>query len=115
MRSPLVIIAQTIRAILLASAMAATLVGRRANNWLLRIVGRLNSNHIDGTLVPLEEPSTASEPDIHSFLPNRVATCLDCRNGATIDDVFRAGDCAGTRRSKKSDELRYLGWLRWPP
>src|SRR5450759_3967668 len=31
-RSPLAIIAQTIRAILLASAMAATLVGRRANN-----------------------------------------------------------------------------------
>jgi hypothetical protein len=31
-RSPLAIMAQTIRAILLASAMAATLVGRRANN-----------------------------------------------------------------------------------
>src|SRR5450759_4110916 len=31
-RSPLAIIAQTIRVILLASAMAATLVGRRANN-----------------------------------------------------------------------------------
>src|SRR5471030_686999 len=30
-RSPLVIMAQTIRAILLASAMAATFVGRRAN------------------------------------------------------------------------------------
>src|ERR1700704_2168164 len=30
-RSPLTIMAQTIRAILLASAMAATLVGRRAN------------------------------------------------------------------------------------
>src|SRR6266542_5507850 len=31
-RSPLAIIAQAIRAILLASAMAATFVGRRANN-----------------------------------------------------------------------------------
>src|SRR5271169_6584483 len=31
-RSPLAIIAQTIRAILLASAMAATFVGRRASN-----------------------------------------------------------------------------------
>jgi hypothetical protein len=31
-RSPLAIIAQTIRAILLASAIAATLVGRRASN-----------------------------------------------------------------------------------
>src|ERR1700741_2976061 len=31
-RSPLAIMAQAIRAILLASAMAATLVGRRANN-----------------------------------------------------------------------------------
>src|SRR5262245_60445937 len=31
-RSPLAIMAQTIRAILLASAIAATLVGRRANN-----------------------------------------------------------------------------------
>ena len=31
-RSPLVIIAHAIRAILLASAIAATLVGRRANN-----------------------------------------------------------------------------------
>src|SRR5471030_1792287 len=31
-RSPLAIIAQTIRAILLASAIAATLTGRRANN-----------------------------------------------------------------------------------
>jgi hypothetical protein len=28
---------------------------------LLRIVGALNSTHIFGTLVPVEEPSTASE------------------------------------------------------
>jgi hypothetical protein len=28
--------------------------------WLFRIMGCLNSAHIDGTLVPVEEPSTAS-------------------------------------------------------
>src|SRR5664279_6145790 len=35
-RSPLAIIAQAIRAILLASAMAATFVGRRPNNAVIR-------------------------------------------------------------------------------
>ena len=34
-----------------------------AVTWLLRIVGALNSAHIFGTLVPVEEPSTASNPD----------------------------------------------------
>jgi hypothetical protein len=29
--------------------------------WLLRTVGALNSTHIHGTSVPVEEPSTASE------------------------------------------------------
>jgi hypothetical protein len=32
--------------------------------WLLRIMGCPNSAHINGTLVPVEEPSTASHPDI---------------------------------------------------
>jgi hypothetical protein len=31
---------------------------------LLRIVGALSSAHILGTLVPMEEPSTASGPDV---------------------------------------------------
>jgi hypothetical protein len=30
--------------------------------WLLRIVG-LTATHIHGTHVPVEEPSTASQPD----------------------------------------------------
>ena len=32
----------------------------RLHSWLLRIVGSLNSAHIHGTHVPVEEPSTAS-------------------------------------------------------
>jgi hypothetical protein len=32
--------------------------------WLLRIMGCPNSAHFDGTLVPVEEPSTASIPDV---------------------------------------------------
>ena len=34
--------------------------------WLLRIVGSSNSTHIQGTRVPVEEPSTASIADIAS-------------------------------------------------
>ena len=30
---------------------------------LLRVMGRPNSAHFDGTLVPVEEPSTASLPE----------------------------------------------------
>jgi hypothetical protein len=36
----------------------------RLHVWLLRIVGALSKLHVDGTLVPVEEPSTASETDI---------------------------------------------------
>ena len=47
---------------------------RRPENasWpqLLRIVGCAKSTHIDGTLVPAEEPSTASQPDLDG-LPSR--------------------------------------------
>src|SRR6266699_534059 len=32
----------------------------RLHAWLLRIMGGLNSTHIHGTPVPVEEPSTAS-------------------------------------------------------
>src|SRR5262249_29187632 len=35
----------------------------RLHVWLLRIVGALNSTHIHGTSVPVEEPSTASKAD----------------------------------------------------
>jgi hypothetical protein len=35
----------------------------RLHAELLRIVGASNSTHIFGTYVPVEEPSTASEPD----------------------------------------------------
>src|SRR5262249_55230276 len=38
----------------------------RLHVWLLRIVGALNSTHIHGTSVPVEEPSTASKADICS-------------------------------------------------
>src|SRR5262245_61013224 len=36
--------------------------------WLLRIIGCSSSTHFDGTLVPMEEPSTASIPDIRNPL-----------------------------------------------
>jgi len=35
----------------------------RLHVWLLRTVGALNSTHIHGTSVPVEEPSTASKAD----------------------------------------------------
>jgi len=33
------------------------------HDWLLRMVGGLNKARLRGTRVPVEEPSTASEPD----------------------------------------------------
>src|SRR5664280_1579273 len=36
----------------------------RLHAWLLQIGGGLNSPHIHGTHVPVEEPSTASQADI---------------------------------------------------
>jgi hypothetical protein len=38
----------------------------RLHSQLLRIVGAFNSAHIFGTLVPVEEPSTASPADIRN-------------------------------------------------
>jgi len=38
---------------------------------LLRIVGALTAPHIHGTRVPVEEPSTASEPDMRLGNPIR--------------------------------------------
>jgi hypothetical protein len=34
---------------------------------LLRIVGHPSGNHLNGTYVPVEEPSTASEPDMGAW------------------------------------------------
>jgi hypothetical protein len=36
----------------------------RLHVWLLRNRGGLNSTHIHGTSVPVEEPSTASKPEL---------------------------------------------------
>src|SRR5262249_16740913 len=38
------------------------------HDWLLSIVGGLNSTHFHGTHVPVEEPSTASIADIDHAL-----------------------------------------------
>jgi hypothetical protein len=39
----------------------------RLHFWLLQIVGGLNSTHIHGIHVPVEEPSTASQADINDI------------------------------------------------
>ena len=43
--------------------------------WLLRIAGGLNSTHIHGTHVPVDEPSTASIADIASQTMPFIARC----------------------------------------
>jgi hypothetical protein len=43
----------------------------RLHVWLLRTVGALNSTHIHGTSVPVEEPSTASKADTLELIPIR--------------------------------------------
>jgi hypothetical protein len=46
--------------------------------WLLRIVVGLKSTHIRGTHVPVEEPSTASQGDIH-VAAKHALTCRKSR------------------------------------
>src|SRR5437660_10049275 len=47
----------------------------RLHVWLLRIVGGLNSTHIHGTSVPVEEPSTASKADIGQIIRSPRRRC----------------------------------------
>ena len=41
----------------------------RLHRWLLRIMGASNGAHILGTLVPVEEPSTASQAEVTPLQP----------------------------------------------
>jgi len=69
---------QAILAILLASAMAATLVGRRANNAV---------SH--GTHVPVEEPSTASKADVvHCSGNGRKGAVGGLRRGPPVREAW---------------------------
>src|SRR5262249_22973217 len=72
----------------------------RLHVWLLRIVGALNSTHIHGTSVPVEEPSTASKADIR-------ATSLDHLVGAEQERLWDGQ----AKRLEIDDEIEFARLL----
>src|SRR5664279_4139385 len=112
-RSPLAIIAQTIRTILLASTIAATLVGRRpgkltwrclnrlslSSAWLAPLNrGSLNRAHIHGTDVPVEEPSTASDAEVIEEISRRARGPRGGVRKMPVGCIARSGANEGGRQ-----------------
>src|SRR5262249_20460200 len=78
----------------------------RLHVWLLRTVGALNSTHIHGTSVPVEEPSTASKADMRPrFETIRANVRRPPANEITV-----------SRMEKRLEELRPCAILSalWP-
>src|SRR5215813_8641168 len=70
----------------------------RLHVWLLRIVGALNSTHIHGTSVPVEEPSTASKAD--SCTAAKTVAIRSPRDSTLLDAAMPASS------KKKSNAAR---------
>jgi hypothetical protein len=56
------------------------------------IVGSLNSGHVPGTLVPVEEPSTASKADIGRQLSTLPAFIAHEEFGQNVRETFHRAD-----------------------
>src|SRR5271167_24603 len=73
--------------------------------WLLRIIRCPNSTHIDGTHVPVEEPSTASKA-AHLFSA-RMSPFARCGHGPQEQSVGQAAPfCLATRWPQPLSQLR---------